>query len=347
MDINYEKSPFTSRIIYGETFASTLPSLAFEKRHLIIITNQRYYDLFSEKINQLLGKSPNIDWYICPNYTNVNTLEELNSLIDYLSSFPQEDYVFIAFGNEGVVSLTSFIQCHAVFTSEFWVLPVSIRSFAQSLTKTTAILSAHQQPVLQTQNMPKLIMYDQTLTHEQTNGKMIDLLIFVVCGILCDRQFLKDLYFNYPDRKNLMSKPFTGMIDAMLKFYQEQGETIESYGTVFERAFYSVASGQVLSSSMKRFLGILFQLLWNVQEGGLSFNYRNLLLWFKQLGYPLGLPSNFMISDYVESVMKVLKKNGELPLLSKVGVINGKRMPTSKELIAVLEKYQTMMQEIG
>lgn len=347
LEIIYEKKSYVTKVIYGETFAATLPSLDYRNKHLIIITNQRYYDLFSEKINQLLHLNRSIDWYICTNQTRCNTIEELNHLILFLSRFAQEDeYLFLAFGNEGVVELTSFVQKNAVLKGEFWILPVSIRSFAQGLTKSAAILSQREQKVLQIENMPRLILYDQTLTEDQTTGKMVDLLVFAVCGILCDHSFLKNLYKNYPNRKNLQMIPFTGMIESMIRYYESYGELIEDYGTVFERAFYYAEGGHLLSSSMKRMLGVLFQLKWNLEIEAIPFNFRNFLVWFVHLGYPIGLPKEFLIGDYVESVLMVLKKSEELLCLEKIGKIKGLRKAKGSEILTALEGYQRIAEDL-
>lgn len=347
-EVVYQKDHFKTKVIYGETFASTLPSLDTANQHVVIIANQRYYDLFSDKINQLLLRHAKVDWYICMNQTHCNTMEEMQSLLTFLTRFSQEEeYLFLAFGNEGVVDLTSYIQKNSVLKSRFWMIPVSVRSFAQGLTEVTLIFSQKEEPVLQTKNMPELILYDQTLTQDQSTGKMVDLLIFIVCGIVCSRGFLRDLYFNYPTRKNLQNTPFTGMLESMIRFYQQSGAEIEGYGSVFERAFFYTEGSHLLSSSMKRMLGILFHFKWNINIGQLSFNYRNFLLWLKQLGYPLELPKEFLVSDYAESVMRVMKKGEQLLVLNKVGEIGEPRKATGEELLQTIQQYQQLVEEIN
>ncbi|MEI5988514.1 hypothetical protein A5881_000001 [Enterococcus termitis] len=59
MELVYKKNQLQTSIFYGETFASQIKSAAFEDRHLFLITNQRYYDLFSEKLIQLLMTNKN------------------------------------------------------------------------------------------------------------------------------------------------------------------------------------------------------------------------------------------------------------------------------------------------
>lgn len=347
MEIQYKKNHFATKVIYGETFAATLPSLNYHSKHLILITNQRYYDLFSEKINRLLAHHTNVDWYICTNQTHCNKLDELNNLLAYLARFTQdEEYLFLAFGNEGVVELTSYIQKNTVLKGNFWVLPVSIRSFAQGLTVKTEILSQQEHPLLQTENMPQMILYDQTLTQEQTTGKMVDLLIFIVCGIICDQHFLRELYFNYPNRKNLQSIPFTGMIESILRFYEKCGDAIEDYGRVFEWAFYHTEGSHLLSSSMKRMLGILFHFRWNIEIADLDFNYRNFLKWLLKLGLPLQLPDEFLIGDYVDNVLQVMKKSEGLLYLKKIGEVAGFCRATSEELLQTVESYQNIVADI-
>lgn len=340
MEIMFAGDAGSSKIIYGETLAASLPHLPYQNKHLLIVTNQRYYDLFSQKINQLLQESADIDWYICPNQRNCNTLAELTSILNFISNFIHTDFVFIAFGNEGVVELTNYLQKNSLLKSDFWVLPVSLRSLGKALVSEALIIDNHQQPLLHSYNLPQLILFDQTLTQEQSTGKLLDLLLFIKCGLLLDRQFLKELFFNYPDQKSVANKPLSGMLVNLIHYYQKAGAEIDNYGSVFKRAFYQIEAGHYLSDSMKDFFGILFQLLWTVEKKELNFNYYNFLLWLRQIGYPLELPANFFISDYVQAVMNLLAKSESLLSLAKIGTIDGTEMPASQELITMLESYQ-------
>ncbi|MDH6365630.1 3-dehydroquinate synthetase [Enterococcus sp. PF1-24] len=347
VEVNYQKGQLESLVIYGETFAATLPLLDCKNKHVIFISNQRYYDLFSEKINQLLKESLLIDWYICPNQSHCNTLKELNQLLDFIQRFPEaEDYLFFAFGNEGVIQLTSYLQKNTLLKGDFWVLPVSIRAFAQSLIAKTKIVSEKELPVLQGTNLPQLILYDQTLTQEQQTGKMIDFLTLLTCGIVCSRDFLKELYFNYPQAQSLQRISFSGLISLLITFYQEKGELIESYGQAFEQAFYGIEGSHFLSSSMKKMLGILFHLAWNIESEKIAFNFENFLRWLKQLGFPLELPEQFLLSDYVENLLRVINNGSELLVLSEIGETNGFRKGTDSKLLVAIENYQKIVKEM-
>lgn len=137
------------------------------------------------------------------------------------------------------------------------------------------------------------------------------------------------------------------MIEPMIRFYEENGEFIEEYGIVFERAFFKTEGGQLLSGSMKRMLGILFHFKWNLDLMNLSFNFKNFLLWLKKLGYPLSLPKEFLISDYVENVLQAMTKSEGLLSLQKIGKIDGLRRATGNELLRTVESYKKIVEEIG
>ncbi|WP_265456912.1 hypothetical protein [Enterococcus sp. HY326] len=345
MELSFKKAGKESQLIYGETLAASLADLDYADKHVVIITNQRYYDLFSMKMTQLLAAADDIDWYICPNHRNCNSLKELTSLLEFVGRFKRQDFLFIAFGNEGVVELTNYLQKNTLLDSRFWVLPISLRSLAKGLLGSGQILDSKQQPILQSQNLPELIFFDQTLTQEQTAGKLLDLLVFIKCGLLVDRNFLKELFFNYPQEKSVLSKPLSGMLVNLVAYYEKNGAALDEYGQVFKRAFYMVEAGQLLSDSMKEFLGILFHLLWNINQKQLNFNYLNFLQWLKRLDYPLELPTNFLIGDYAAAVLKVLEKSESLLTLAKIGTIEGREIPSSQELITMLEDYQGYLQE--
>lgn len=75
MELDYELHGETAKIFYAETLVSQLKSLKIEQS-VLFLTNQRYYDLFADKINQLFANPRKIDWYICAN-TQCNHLIEL------------------------------------------------------------------------------------------------------------------------------------------------------------------------------------------------------------------------------------------------------------------------------
>ncbi len=56
--------------------------------------------------------------------------------------------------------------------------------------------------------MPERIVYDQTISERQVDGKQIDFLTFICCGMICDHRFLQNLYKNYPNKKQLTTRPF-------------------------------------------------------------------------------------------------------------------------------------------
>lgn len=104
MELIYRKNQLQSKIIYGETFASQLKSVSLRSKHLFLITNQRYYELFSDKLIQLFDDKQEINWYICKNDAGCNNMKEFESLVAFLADFDQQqEFLFLGVGNEGVI----------------------------------------------------------------------------------------------------------------------------------------------------------------------------------------------------------------------------------------------------
>ena len=79
---------------------------------------------------------------------------------------------------KGVMDLAGFFQKHTILDSSLWLIPVSIRSLSRALTPQRTILQLPNRVVLQTINMPERIVYDQTISERQVDGKQIDFLTF-------------------------------------------------------------------------------------------------------------------------------------------------------------------------
>ncbi|HIZ53451.1 MAG TPA: hypothetical protein IAA20_05875, partial [Candidatus Enterococcus avicola] len=99
MQIQYRNENLETVITYGEILSTSVQREWLKGKHIVILTNQRYYDRFFEKMEQLFLNHP-VDWYIFRNQLYVNTLEEWSSLLAYLDTFSTEaDYLFVAFGS--------------------------------------------------------------------------------------------------------------------------------------------------------------------------------------------------------------------------------------------------------
>ena len=97
MELDYELHGETAKIFYAETLVSQLKSLKIEQS-VLFLTNQRYYDLFADKINQLFANPRKIDWYICAN-TQCNHLIELSNLLTFAKRYNEnEAFLIIGFG---------------------------------------------------------------------------------------------------------------------------------------------------------------------------------------------------------------------------------------------------------
>ncbi|BCA85507.1 hypothetical protein EsVE80_10300 [Enterococcus saigonensis] len=346
MEKSYQKGQFSTRIFYGETLNKSIDPITSDNLHVIILTNQKYYDRSFEKISQLFKRARDIDWYICRNQTYCNNLEELMNLLHFLERFPQNrNYLFCGYGNEGVMQLTGFLAQTTILPSNYWCLPVSVRSLAKVLILEQAIMKQNSQVLLQVKNLPRAVYFDQTLTEAQTEGKLVDLLVFIRIGLVCDYDFLQDLHQNFPNQQLVYRRSFAAFIADLIDYYAESFE-IEEFGQLFEAAFYQIENGHLLSSNMKRLFGILFHLFWCDANHELHFNFKNFLIWFQQLGYPIHLPTQISLVDYQLQVLDKAQKEAPIVTLERIGKVGRKTKITVKSLQQAIEKYQATLKEI-
>ena len=326
MELDYQVEEALTKVFYGETLVSQLRALSIDQP-ILFLTNQRYYDLFADKINPLFANQANNDWYICAN-TQCNHLTELKNLLDFTKRYPENQSMFvIGFGNEGIMDLAGFFQKHTILDSSLWLIPVSIRSLSRALTPQRTILQLPNRVVLQTINMPERIVYDQTISERQVDGKQIDFLTFICCGMICDHRFLQNLYKNYPNKKQLTTRPFAGMIEEMIYFYLTE-------------------NGHLLSASMKKFLGMMFHFVWNLQAYPFDFQLKNFFVWLDLLGYPIQWLEQISKMEYLEKVLFLAEKSKKILVLEKIGIIDGYQRPNEKELLRTMTVFQQIVSEI-
>ncbi|EPH94630.1 hypothetical protein D920_02817 [Enterococcus faecalis 13-SD-W-01] len=110
MKMIYRSANQKTNIFYGKTLSSQLKETENDT-HMLFVTNQRYYDLFAAKINQLFPDQTKVDWHICTNSPQCNQLSELENLLGFTKKFPEkEEYLIVGFGNEGIMDLAAFFS---------------------------------------------------------------------------------------------------------------------------------------------------------------------------------------------------------------------------------------------
>jgi len=347
MKIDYYLNARNIPLVYGETFVSLVKKADFHACRIILITNQRYYDLFSEKINHALGTHQTINWYICRNDVHCNTMSELEGIFSFLEELPKgQSLQLVGFGNEGVIQLTSFLRKTSVYPTASWLVPLSIQAFSQALLPFAAIEWQNKTVMSVTAEVQQII-YDFTLTNKKGAGKLVDFMVFLRCGIVCSHDFLQQLFKNYPDQKRLQQTSFNGMLDKLLQFYEIAGPQINQFGQPFEQAFLRTENGHLLSGSMKCFLGMLLHLLWCQETASFEFNFKNFLTWLAHLGFPVDFPKEIFLSDYTENMMQQLKEGASLIFLSDIGQQQKNTVqPTPVQLLTTIENYQKIVAEI-
>lgn len=118
MELSYHYQEEHTTIFYGETFVSQLKKEAIDQP-ILFLTNQRYYDLYAEKMTQSFPNKLAIDWYICGN-TQCNQLSELHSLLSFARRYPENQALLvIGFGNEGIMDLAGFFKNIPIFSPYF------------------------------------------------------------------------------------------------------------------------------------------------------------------------------------------------------------------------------------
>jgi len=347
MEVTYRNKQNETLIIYGETVASMMRKKDLKNKQILFCGNQRYYDLYAEKLRQFIPKSSTHEWFITPNNRYCNTMENFQELISFLDRFSrQKETIFMGIGNEGVIELLGFTHHVANFQAELCFLPVSLRSFAQSLSFVDQIVSDKTlMTVMEIEEAPKSILFDHTLADQQKTGKMVDLLTLIRCGIVCDYPFLQSLYVNFPTREALLQHSFSAFSETLINYYQENSRQLRRFGKTFEKAFFQTENGSLLSNSMKTMFGLLFELAWNVTASDLHFNFKNFMIWLVRLGFPIMMPEGISLADYGQQVI-ALAQEKPLAGLVQVGEVGMNKIPTQKELLRTFEAYQKIVTEI-
>lgn len=347
MEVTYRNKQNETLIIYGETVASMMRKKDLKNKQILFCGNQRYYDLYAEKLRQFIPKSSTHEWFITPNNRYCNTMENFQELISFLDRFSrQKETIFMGIGNEGVIELLGFTHHVANFQAELCFLPVSLRSFAQSLSFVDQIVSDKTlMTVMEIEEAPKSILFDHTLADQQKTGKMVDLLTLIRCGIVCDYPFLQSLYVNFPTREALLQHSFSAFSETLINYYQEDSQQLRRFGKTFEKAFFQTENGSLLSNSMKTMFGLLFELAWNVTASDLHFNFKNFMIWLVRLGFPIMMPEGISLADYGQQVI-ALAQEKPLAGLVQVGEVGMNKIPTQKELLRTFEVYQKIVTEI-
>lgn len=345
MRSQFKKQQQSSTIIYGEPLAASLPTAALSGKHVLVVTNQKYYDHFFDKISRVLQSAEDLDWYIVTNQVYCNNLNEMMDLLSFLEKFPEnKEYLLIGFGNEGVMQLVGFLQQTIRMRGNYWTIPASVRALASCLTAHSSIVKKGNQAILQVKNLPEFIFYDQTISEGQKDGKLVDFLTLIRCGLVCDYPFLQNLYRNFPTSNQIETRSFTALLQDVLRFYQET--SVETFGSLFEQAFYETENGHLLSANMKRLYGVIFQLFWSDCEVPLNFQLENFMKWLSHLGYPIHLPQQLSLSEYCENVVKLSQRTDAPIVLTAIGKIGGRKLPRDEALIAMMQKYQQILNKI-
>ena len=230
-------------------------------------------------------------------------------------------------------------------SSKCWLMPVSVQALRQGLLPSVTIQQA-QHATMHIENHSEEILFDSTLTNKKGAAPLIDLLVFIRAGLVCDYAYLQMLYQTYPDKKRLNQTSFNGILDELLSLYEQAGEKVDQFGRVFEAAFATTENGHLLSGPMKRLLGLLLQVLWSQQVNHFDFQFKNFIIWFIRLGFPVAFPKEILSADYAEQVLAHTETLGPPMVLEKIGQLGAALKPTPDQLLTTIERYQEILKEI-
>ena len=91
MEAVFYRNEQETQISYGETLASVMKEQSIEPQQVIILTNQRYYDRFSEKVTRLFCRARSIGIFVptkCIATTLANLRPQWISSVAFLSKSP-------------------------------------------------------------------------------------------------------------------------------------------------------------------------------------------------------------------------------------------------------------------
>lgn len=345
MEIDYIKNGNHSKVYYGETFVSQLKKETFASKQIVLLTNQRYYDLFSEKFSQFFLKE-DVHWYICTNDRTCNNFNELQDILKFFSEMSYEKgFMMIGIGNEGIMQLSKFLSTGLITPAYCWLVPLSVSALSQGLLS-SATIEFNNQAMLMQRKLADKVTYDSTLIKEYGEDKLIDLFVFIQCAVVCDYSFLQSLYKNFADASKVKHSSFGGLFEEFIRCHEEMGEEIEGFGQLFTQGFFQTLNGHLLSIHMKRLLGMLLQLLWAQKVSGFDFHFKNFLIWLIHLGFPVDFPEQIVESDYVDGINDYLNKGKKALLLEDIGQPKTFVVPEIADLLATVTDYKKILTEI-
>ena len=110
-------------------------------------------------------------------------------------------------------------------------------------------------------------------------------------------------------------------------------------------AFATTENGHLLSGPMKRLLGLLLQVLWSRQVNHFDFQFKNFIVWFIRLGFPVAFPKEILSADYAEQVLAHTNTRSSYGV-GKIGQLGVALKPTPDQLLTTIERYQEILKRI-
>lgn len=346
MEIRYKQANQHTTIHYGETFYQSFSKEQFRGKQLIFFTNQKWYDQFVTLISDYFVET-DIDWYIFSNQLYCQTITELPTVLQFLAKFDQtKEYVFIALGNEGVVSFTSFLHKHTLLPNDWIVITYTIQSLVHSLTGEFTLIQAPITDCLKWSDVPQAIYYFDQGSGKTLATQMIDLASLILLSAVAEPPFLGQLMQTFSNQKQLQKHSFVSYIDRVVDGYEKMSTILKHDIIFFEQAFYTIANGHLLSAQMKRFLAIFFYLIWQLLQNDKRTQAAELVRWLHKLGYPVPLPRQIILADYLIQVQLMIGSQ-RLFLKKAAQTYSGSNQQvTTQQFNILIEFYEQQIKEL-
>ncbi len=337
-------------VLYGDTLSRLLneEKKRVHKPIIFVLTNERYYDEYYNKINQFALDPQSIHWHICSNDRHCNQYEELQMILKYFNDFSaSSEITVIAIGNAGICQLAGFYANTTIEKKELILVPMDLSAFFWCITSNSQLEIAYNQPALEAELLPQRILYDITTTQEVSlEEKRNEFFSLIRFALTESHEFLRELYRIYPTSRELVKNSFGVMLPSVFKFLSTDGSGYEKFGSSFVQGIYQADNTHFLASFEKKVFASVLHLIWSQEKFSFSFHIENFITWLLNLGYTLELPEQVLITDLAEAIVHSLKNQKEFPALNEIGSCCQTACPDEAEIFAAISQFQLLVKKI-
>lgn len=344
-----EKEEKVLELTYAETLNKLIHEGYFEelmrKTHVLFVSSEDYYELWYDKLIQLVPTIDAFHWYILPNAVKHNTLDAYKELIDYIDemALPKETLLF-SMGDASCYHLCGYVAATSSYITGLYYLPSDIVGLIDSLSGEAMLDDRKRLNQCRLSLLREKVVYDLHLTPETDvyvhTVQEFNLLLRV--GFLTNQGLLETLFNHFMDNQLIAYLP--EIIESSLKLPTDY----RSFGQLFSKGLYEMHEGHYLDSTQKECIGLLLHLTWAFDRGGLTFDRETFYDWVAQIvSINLRLPRRMVTYDLSEAILKECQRSPRILGLTQIGEACDTSLPTLEELYHAIESYRTYYEERG